>query len=78
MKLLSIALCTFLLLTTAFNPVQAEEPSLEKYAALAAAEQFLLLLDQGKYEKSWGSAAELFRKSANKQQWEGRVGHLRD
>ncbi len=78
MMFLPRALCALLLFFTIAQPCRAEEPSLEKFAVLAAAEQFLLLLDQGEYEQCWENASELFRQSAVKYQWQKRIGHLRD
>ncbi len=70
--------CALLLLSCIALPARAEEFSLDTFAARAAAEQFLLLLDQGEYRACWENASELFRKSANKLQWDERMAHLRD
>ena len=79
MKDLFCTTCLILLITLSFAlPTRAEEPSLDKFAALAAAEQFLLLLDQGNYQECWDEASELFRTAANKLKWEEQVGHMRD
>ncbi len=37
--------------------------------ALAAAQAWLALVDQGKYEESWNEAAQLFKKAVPTQRW---------
>jgi hypothetical protein len=44
-------------------------PEKEK-AAVASAEKWLNLVDQGKYTESWKEAATLFRNAINQGQWE--------
>jgi hypothetical protein len=44
-------------------------PEKEK-AAVASAEKWLNLVDQGKYAESWKEAATLFRNAINQGQWE--------
>ena len=78
MKLLYRLLINFSLVACLATPGVAEEQSLESYAALAAAEHFLVLLDKGEYNQCWENASELFRTSSVKLQWEERIGHLRD
>lgn len=46
----------------------AEEPGKEK-AAVASAEKWLSLVDQGKYGESWTDAAEIFRNAVKQEQW---------
>ncbi len=38
--------------------------------AVAEAEQWLLLVDSGKYEQSWKEAAEYFRNAVSQNKWE--------
>jgi serine-type D-Ala-D-Ala carboxypeptidase/endopeptidase len=45
--------------------------------AVAAAESFLTLLDNGKYDESWESSAEAFRKAVSKDQWKAAAGQVR-
>jgi hypothetical protein len=78
MHFLSRISLSLLIVTIMALPLPAEESSLDKFAALAAAEQFLLLLDRGNLEKSWESTSKLFKDAAIKLQWVERVGHLRD
>jgi hypothetical protein len=46
-------------------------------AAVASAERWLALVDQGKYAESWKEAASLFRDVVNKRQWEQSVQGVR-
>jgi hypothetical protein len=39
-------------------------------AAVKAAEDWLALVDSGDYSKSWSEAAELFRSSVTREQWD--------
>ena len=45
------------------------EPAKEK-AAVSAAEQWLSLVDEGKYGESWKEAAGYFRNAVKQEQWE--------
>lgn len=47
----------------------AEDTEKEK-AAVAAAEKWLGLVDEGKYAESWKEAAEYFRNAVRQEQWE--------
>lgn len=49
--------------------VRAEEEAKEK-AAIAAAERWLMLVDEGKHAESWKESAELFRNAITTEQWE--------
>ena len=44
------------------------EPEKEK-AAVAAAEKWLKMVDQGKYSQSWQEAAQYFKNAVKKEQW---------
>lgn len=48
----------------------AAEDSDKEKAAVAAAEKWLGLVDEGKYAESWKEAAELFRNAVKQEQWE--------
>ncbi len=60
----AVGVCTLLLCWAAEADLGAEKE------ALQAAEQWLLLVDQGKYLESWETAAELFRNAVTKEQWQ--------
>lgn len=47
----------------------AAAPDKEK-AAVAAAEKWMVLVDDGKYTESWKEAAEYFRNAVKQEQWE--------
>ena len=51
------------------NIVMAQNADKEK-AAVAAAEKWLALVDQGKHAKSWKEAAGYFRTAVRQEQWE--------
>lgn len=46
--------------------------------AAAAAETWLELVDEGKYEESWDQAAELFKRSVPKKEWSRTVAAGRE
>ncbi len=48
---------------------RAAEPEKEK-AAVAAAETWVALVDQGKYAESWMEAAAYFKNAVKQEQWE--------
>lgn len=45
--------------------------------AIAAAEAFLKLLDEGKYAESWDTSAATFRKAVTRAQWQAAAGQVR-
>jgi Ethanolamine utilization protein EutJ (predicted chaperonin) len=47
-------------------------------AAVAAAEKWLALVDQGQYKESWKEAAEYFRNSVKEDQWVQAVRPVRE
>jgi hypothetical protein len=47
---------------------EAQNTKKEK-AAVVAAEQWLLLVDEGKYEQSWKEAAEYFKNAISQYKW---------
>jgi len=63
-------------LFSAPSPVSAQDDASIKQA-VAAAESFLSLLDNGKYEESWETSAEAFRKAVSKDQWKAAAGQVR-
>jgi hypothetical protein len=58
------------------SPASAQDDASIKQA-VAAAESFLSLLDNGKYEESWETSAEAFRKAVSKEQWKAAAGQVR-
>jgi len=42
----------------------------EEKAAVAAAEEWLTMVDHGKYVESWNEAAQYFKNAVKQQQWE--------
>ncbi len=70
-----VVLCLFLVaaqLPTAF----AADPAKEQ-AALTAAQAWLTLVDQGKYEDSWKEAASFFKTHVTAETWKQMVGSTR-
>jgi hypothetical protein len=63
------------LILTVIAPVGGS-PEKEK-VAVASAERWLGLVDQGKYAESWNEAASLFRNAVNQGQWEQSVQAVR-
>ncbi len=47
-------------------------------AATAAAEDWLALVDQGKYEESWQEAAQAFRNHVTAEEWTRQIQPIRD
>lgn len=54
----------------------AEESEKEK-AAVAGAEKWLSIVDEGKYGESWKEAAEYFRNAVKQEQWEQAIQAVR-
>ena len=44
--------------------------SMKESAAVSSAENWLNMIDEGKYSSSWKEAAELFRNAIKQEQWE--------
>ncbi len=71
----------FLLILAGLMLFQITTPFLAKASekeALQAAESWLALVDQGKYEESWQQASTLFRRSVTMEQWKQAVTSARD
>lgn len=58
-----------LALATMVGSAAAAEPTKEE-AAVAAAEKWLALVDEGKYGPSWKEAAAYFRNAVKQEQWQ--------
>ena len=65
----SIAGMFALLLSLSFGVVAVADPVKEK-AAVVAAEAWLTLIDNGKYDESWKGAAQYFKNAVKLEQWE--------
>jgi hypothetical protein len=57
--------------------VVAQQADAER-AALAAAQAWLQLVDDGKYTESWNEASEYFKRAVTKEQWEQAVKAARE
>jgi len=69
---ISIFLTIFLFLSSS---VFAQEDN-EK-AAIAAAQEFLALVDSGQYEESWVEASSFFKSQVTQEQWVSQISRLR-
>jgi len=70
----------FLLILSLFLPVslvEAQNREKEK-AAVAAAEQWLLLVDAGKYDQSWKETAKYFKDAVSLDKWQQSLKAVRD
>jgi hypothetical protein len=65
-KIVSLAALSVILVPVAGR---AQEASKEK-AAVAAAQKWLSLVDDGQYAQSWKQAATFFRNAVSEEQWE--------
>lgn len=71
LSVLAVVAGTFLAVPSFAGNTQKEK------AALAAAEQWLGLVDAEKYAESWGNAALIFRRAVNQEQWEQSLDGVR-
>ncbi len=65
-----------LLLSLSCGASLAQDSPKEK-AALKAAKAWLVLVDSGKYAKSWQEAAAYFRNNVDREQWEHSLNGIR-
>jgi hypothetical protein len=65
-KVLCLVIIGLVLITT---NVMADESN-KKKTAIAAAERWLGMVDEGQYIESWNEASEYFKLSINRDQWE--------
>lgn len=72
LKVFMLAAAVFVLVS-GFKAAAQEVPS----QAVAAAEEWLNLVDGARYSESWDSAAQLFKGSVSKEQWEQAVRSVR-
>ena len=70
-KKISLALAATVILVTSFNVclAAASTPADKEKAAIAAAQTWLKLIDDGKYADSWKEAATYFRNAVPQEQW---------
>jgi hypothetical protein len=68
-------LALFLLLSV--GVVDAKDAKKEK-AAVAAAEKWLTMVDDGKYVESWKEASEYFKNAVEQEQWEQSLQAVRN
>ena len=71
---LKLAISSILLLTLASISFADQE---KEMAAVSSAENFLQLVDSGRYAESWEVTSELFKNQVSKQQWEKQLGSIR-
>jgi len=71
-----ISLAFVLVLFLCITPLHAGESPKEK-AAVAAAEQWLALVDGGEYAESWKEAAEYMRNAVKPELWEQSIAPVR-
>ena len=57
-------------------PASFAEQSIE-LAAISAAENFLQLVDSGRYSESWDATSSFFKQQVSKQQWEKQLESFR-
>jgi hypothetical protein len=67
-----IAVC----LSTSIISCAKSNPEAEK-AAISAAEQWLALLDEGKYGESWDSSASIFQAAVTRENWDKTLSQLK-
>jgi hypothetical protein len=71
--MIGMILCSIVFGGTAF----ARQADVEK-AALAAAQAWLKLVDEGNYTESWNEASEYFKGAITKEQWEQTIQGVRE
>ena len=72
---ISIFFTIFLFLSSAVFAQEDNEKN-EK-AAIAAAQEFLALVDSGQYEESWVEASSFFKSQVTQEQWVSQISRLR-
>jgi hypothetical protein len=70
--MIGMLLCSIVFCGAAF----AEQADAEK-AALAAAQSWLQLVDEGNYTESWNEASGYFKNAITKEQWEQQIQGVR-
>lgn len=72
----SVAAALAVGLALMFTPLSYADQAAEE-AAVAAAQQWLAFVDEGKYGDSWEQAAEFFKGALTKRQWEEALNGVR-
>lgn len=75
-RMMATTILAFTVLTLMSSQVARANEEAEKIA-VAAAETWLTLIDQGEIGKSWETSAALFRGAVTQEQWEQMVGAAR-
>jgi hypothetical protein len=70
----SIAVLAMMLATFVF----AQDETAKRKAAEQAAQNWLTVVDQGNYGRSWDDAAAYFKSSVSRENWESMVKQVRD
>jgi hypothetical protein len=73
---MSFAMC--LLLCSMLRPVSAQNGRTAEREAIRASEDWVALMDSGKYAESWKAAAAAFRSSVTQEKWESAMKTVRD
>ena len=74
---MSLAVC--LLLCSMLRPVSAQKNGrTAEREAIRASEEWVALVDSGKYAESWKAAAAAFRSSVTQEKWESAMKTVRD
>jgi len=77
----TIGLAMCLLLSARLNPVSALQsqngPTAER-VAMRSSEDWVALVDSGRYAESWKSAAEAFRSAVSQEKWESSMKAVRE
>jgi hypothetical protein len=78
-KKMSLVLAATVILVTSFNVCLAATatPADKQKAAVAAAQAWLKLVDDGNYGASWDQAATYFKAAVPRQQWETQISAVR-
>jgi hypothetical protein len=67
-----------ILCSIVFGGIACGERAGAEKAALAAAQAWLKLVDEGNYTESWNEASEYFQKAIIKDQWEQQIQGVRE
>jgi ribonucleotide monophosphatase NagD (HAD superfamily) len=72
------AICILSVLAIIFVPLITNRPDKHKVeAAATAAQEFLTMVDAGKYADSWQISAAYLKKQIPQQDWEAKLGKIR-
>jgi hypothetical protein len=74
----ALAVSLLLSATVFLQPVRADQASDGKTAAVAAAESWLKIIDDGHYDMGWEAASPDFKKGMTREQWHDASMHVRN